>query len=110
MPETTYPPKGVSLTAPGLFDAGCGVSYTPYYADEARSQLAGLFLWHPCPVRWDQPGIPAVVPGTGPNARTDGAWGYENTADPAHITLHGSVLDPECGWHGFIRDGRWVPC
>ena len=48
--------------------------------------------------------------GVGPNAKTGQAWGYENADDPAAITLVGSVLDPECGWHGFIRNGRWEPC
>ena len=26
------------------------------------------------------------------------------------LTVEGSLIHPECGDHGFIRDGRWVPC
>ncbi|WPH57913.1 hypothetical protein SEA_RAYTHEFIREFLY_36 [Gordonia phage RayTheFireFly] len=107
MSETTYLPEGASPSGPGMHDAGHGVSYTPYYADEECTQLVGLWMWHPCPLTRERLGTDVSV---GPNARTGTAWGYENTADPERITLIGSVLDPECGWHGFVRDGRWVPC
>lgn len=31
--------------------------------------------------------------------------------DTEHLTIAGSLLCPMgCGAHGFIRDGRWVPC
>ncbi|AVI03662.1 hypothetical protein SEA_CONFIDENCE_31 [Gordonia phage Confidence] len=106
MSETEFLPEGATLAGPGMYDAGHGVSYTPYYDEHG---LVGLYMWHPCPLTRERLGVTDGA-GVGPNAKTGKAWGYENTEDPARITLIGSVLDPECGWHGFIRDGRWEPC
>lgn len=112
-PDAWHLRPGHSMTGPGAYDAGHGVSYTPYYADEQCAQITGLLMWHPCPARRRNLYLPEDddgIAGWGPNARTGPAWGYENVDDPEHITLIGSVLTPECGWHGFIRNGRWEPC
>lgn len=34
-------------------------------------------------------------------------WVVESL-DP--LTLSPSILDPDCGLHGYIRGGRWEPC
>jgi len=106
--EVRYLKPGHSMEGPGAYDAGHGVSYTPYYLDPERKTLGGLWMWHPsCPSRvTDDNGID----GWGPNATTGSAWGYVNEHDPEHITLVGSVLCNECGWHGFVRNGKWEPC
>lgn len=29
---------------------------------------------------------------------------------PSTLTLAPSILDRGCGWHGYLRNGRWEPC
>jgi hypothetical protein len=29
--------------------------------------------------------------------------------DMEHFTIEGSLLCPNCGFHGFITNGRWIP-
>jgi len=57
-------------------------------------------FWHLC----------KVVDGTGiicaPALRLDGGHRVV-TEDP--LTIDPSILCPDCGAHGFVRDGRWVP-
>ena len=102
---------GQSLAGPGAYDAGHGVSYTPFYLDAECKQLGGLYMWHPCPLTRERLQLEDDdMSGIGPNAATNREWGYTNEHDIEHVTLEGSVLDPECGWHGFIRNGKWEPC
>jgi hypothetical protein len=67
-----------------------------------EGQEKGLFFMCPCgckaegflPFRSDAPGRPA--------------WNWDgNRAAP---TLMPSVLQLNCGWHGWLRGGVWEPC
>lgn len=48
--------------------------------------------------------------GSSPGARWTVTAGDPQTG--AGLTLSPSVWHrvPSCGWHGWVRDGRWVPC
>lgn len=96
-------PHGATLTDGGQYDAGHGFRYTPYYRDETLAQLDGIWFWHPCSLdtfRGRQPGA---------NGRTDGKWEYTNTDDPKTLTIRASILC-DCGFHGFLTNGRWESC
>lgn len=109
--EEIYTPGGMQ-GGPGLYDAGHGVSYTPYYLDPEHTRIGGLWMWHPCPNRrrnmFCEDGDDGIK-GYGPITRTSLKWGYYNVETPERITLEGSVLC-DCGWHGWVREGRWEPC
>jgi len=67
----------------------------------------GLVESHPSPV--DGSGCEGSVTFDVPEA--EGISGPRWTLvslDPLHIEP--SVLCRRCGWHGFIRNGRWEPC
>lgn len=92
-----------AIDAGGKYDAGHGMRYTPYYRDEARTVLGGIWFWHLCgldTVRGPQPG---------PNGRTNEKWDYTNTDTPERLTIRASILC-DCGFHGYLTDGRWEPC
>lgn len=100
-------PEGSNLSDGGKYDGGEGFRYTPRYADAARTQILGIWFWHPC--RDEEPD--ARVPGTGagPNGRTNQKWGYSNIETPEQLTLEGSILCG-CGYHGFLENGKWRDC
>ena len=52
----------------------------------------------------------ALPLGSSPGARWTVTAGDPRTG--AGLTLSPSVWHrvPSCGWHGWVRDGRWVPC
>lgn len=90
-----------ALDAGGQYDAGHGMRYTPYWLDEARTQLGGIWFWHPCVAE------AAEFVGIGPNGRTDGQWTYTNTETPDKLTVRASILCISCQFHGFLTDGAW---
>lgn len=64
---------------------------------------AGLDYWHPC-----ADGRRAIgwIPFAGHPVDAGHSWTVEQ-GDP--ITISPSLLCRDCGHHGFIRGGRWVP-
>jgi hypothetical protein len=109
-------PEGATLL--GLHSDGTEVYYTKVYlhADTDTSgptgnqnvleQWIGIYEWHRCKdrdgaTRWDGGYVPFDVAG-----RTGTTWTV-NSYDP--LDLHPSILHPDCGFHGFIRQGKWVP-
>lgn len=93
--------EAAALNAGGQYDAGSGMRYTPYYLDKDRTQLGGIWFWHPCPTQ------PREFDGIGPNGRTDGQWTYTNTETPDRLTIRASILCVSCQFHGYLTDGRW---
>jgi hypothetical protein len=71
----------------------------PSIADDIAGKLAGIDYWHPCRTQND-------VPGYVPLGGKDG-WTLEKF-EP--LTLSPSLLCRACGHHGFIKEGRWIPC
>lgn len=35
---------------------------------------------------------------------------YWNVKSLNPLTLEPSIISPDCGCHGYITDGKWVPC
>lgn len=35
--------------------------------------------------------------------------GHQVTREAGTVSISPSILCPDCGTHGFVRDGRWVP-
>lgn len=95
-----------AIDAGGKYDAGHGMRYTPYYRDEARTVLGGIWFWHPCA---NEPYTREPGSGAGPNGRTNEIWDYTNTATPERLTIRASILC-DCGFHGFLTEGKWEPC
>lgn len=82
----------------GQYDAGEGFSYTPYYDDEARTQLTGIWFWHPC----------HPSSSSGPNGQANTTmWQFSSIETPATLTISPSILCLECQFHGYLTDGRW---
>lgn len=95
----------------GEHDAGSGFSYSLWYLDEEHTQPGGICEWHPCPVRDDRPEgagnfaiLPFDVPGT---EQWKVHWHLEQLLP---LTISPSILCRECGFHGFLRAGRWESC
>ena len=93
--DRTVPPsqwealKNVPITE---IDAEVGVYLGPSFVERTSAPT----LWHWCtglgaPDRW-------IAMSTG--------WHTVVSQEPWH--LEPSLLCPECGLHGFIRDGQWV--
>lgn len=85
---------------------GVGIRFMAWHEHER----AGITERHPTPdgtdggihfggVLFDLPGVAEAFPNS---AR----WTVESW-DP--LTLSPSLLCPQCGHHGWIRDGKWVP-
>lgn len=86
-------------------DLGHGVRYHAIYVlgdDGTRTQV-GIMVDHP---------------GKGPEGRCwcSCRWVRDSTGEPHHelvsldpLTISPSLGCPECGLHGFIRDGQWIP-
>ncbi|OZD74902.1 hypothetical protein CH273_25795 [Rhodococcus sp. 05-339-2] len=102
---SAYLPEGSTLDDGGKYDAGHGMHYTPYYRDEACTQLDGIWFWHPCANELATP----RGPHPGPNGRTNENWDYTNRHTPDRLTIRASILC-DCGFHGFLTNGRWEPC
>ncbi|KQU49235.1 hypothetical protein ASG84_26425 [Rhodococcus sp. Leaf278] len=102
---SAYLPEGSTLDDNGKYDAGHGMRYTPYYRDVALSQLDGIWFWHPCGHEIDIPRGPRP----GPNGRTNEKWDYTNTECPEKLTIRASIMC-DCGFHGYLTNGRWEPC
>jgi hypothetical protein len=86
-------------------DAGGGFSWCFYYADD-KDDPVGIFEWHDC--SGHQGDGPSSVPFDVPaNAHIENRhkWQVESL-DP--ITISPSILCNLCGFHGFLREGRWV--
>lgn len=85
----------------GWQDLGGGVSVCPY-TQGGVSGKAGLLERHDCTLGGEHVGMLPFDRGQqGPRWRVV-------SADP--LTLDGSVLCHNCGLHGHITAGRWVPC
>lgn len=84
-------------------DLGHGVQVAEY-AEPDHDGPAGLLWRHPCP---NDPRGPDSGGDTVPFAPPwrDG-WRLEQRE---LLTISPSVLCTACGFHGFIRNGRWVP-
>lgn len=69
------------------------------------SDVAGYLMR--CPGCGQESSLPL---GSSPGARWVVTAGDVHTG--AGLTLSPSVWHrvPSCGWHGWVRDGRWVPC
>jgi len=108
MSEVRYTYDHADITSGrGAFAAGNGFSYTPFYADEACTQMTGIWFWHPC----SMPHSGSL----GPNGQaTVGIWTFTNTDTPERLTIRASIqCGPPpmgCGFHGFLSDGRWENC
>lgn len=83
------------INEPGIVDLGHEV-YLRWYSDGRG------FIWHhPTCRAWSS--LKFDLMGTG-HVLTSGG------PDDPKITIQGSLLCPMgCGFHGFIRDGKWVP-
>jgi len=78
-------------TADDLEDIGGGITIQRRYLD---GKLAGVAWWHPgCGEDW----IPIDTP-----------LGWKLVTEHP-LTLSPSVRCRACGFHGWIRDGKWVP-
>lgn len=77
---------------------------TPGHVWPAEEDRAGLILWHPKPAG----GRCAVsVPWRQCGGQSRELWTLESM-EP--LTLSPSIVHRMCGAHGFISEGRWVPC
>jgi hypothetical protein len=98
-PEECMDPK-----APGVFDIGHGVLFE-YYEAYGRPELGriGIQFEHP-----DGKGgrCWGGVPFKDANPADPKGWVVESR-EP--LTLSPSILCLTCGFHGFIRGGKWVP-
>jgi len=84
-------------------DAGLGFRYV--FTSYQDHEKVGIIEWHPgCTdeggsVLFDLPIIREHFP-------ERPRWTVERW-EP--LTLSPSILCKVCGWHGWLRDGRWVP-
>jgi hypothetical protein len=95
------PEGAISL---GLHSNGTEVFYTKQVLDDGT--WVGIWEWHRCPdrdgvTRCDGGYVPFDVP-----ERAGTAWTV-NSLEP--LDLSPSILHPGCGFHGFVKQGRWVP-
>jgi hypothetical protein len=68
--------------------------------DPSTGQVSALWVSHVCSKHSGE-GDASYIPLRGPNP-----WTLEKL-DP--ITISPSLLRTDCGDHGFIREGKWVP-
>ena len=66
--------------------------------DDGETGGHGLAVEHRCKVIED---VQLVVAPRLPHHEVAGTW--------PDVTVHPSVLCPDCQLHGYVRDGRWVP-
>lgn len=116
MSENQYFDVGADpMAGKGKFDAGGGFSYSPFYLDEAHTNMSGIWEWHNCPAfreKFDRAKEQGVFgPGDEykdmPGSATVGKWRFTNTDDPERLTIEPSIMCRSCGFHGFLRNGRW---
>lgn len=74
--------------------------------DRAAGTVIGLAMWHRTEGGWCTAGLYfANTPR--PDGRTENSRGHTlEQLDPLHVE---ASLLCDCGHHGFIRDGRWIP-
>jgi hypothetical protein len=85
-------------------DLGGGTWYTKRLRD---GEWIGIHEWHQCrPDDWGAGAIAFDVPHNS-GVRREQVWQVEQW-EP--LTLSPSLACQMCGHHGWIRDGRWVPC
>lgn len=99
-------------------DIGCGHTITVRFSPLNHVDLTGdeRVAWtteHPVGLMEDHGcGIAGWIPFANAdepfNASRHG-WTVEDW-EPATFTLSPSLLCRHCGAHGYIRQGRWVPC
>lgn len=89
----------------GTVDIGNGVHYSKVTISDGT--WVGVHVWHRCKdhdgvERWDAGYVAFDVA-----SRTREPKWQVHSYDPLDISP--SVLQPDCGFHGFIRQGKWVP-
>lgn len=87
-------------------DLGHGVTYSKTGRMGTEAWTGIMIQHHDCPVLGDHcfAGLQFDVPEN--EDMKEAKWTVRQW-DP--LTLHPSIHRVECGLHGFIRDGRWVP-
>lgn len=105
----SYFPEGSTNQDGGKHDAGHGMRYTPRYADEARTIFDGITFWHPC-VQDRHPDFEKWSNGrTGVSSEPNSGWTHTNTDTPERLTITPSIQCVNCGFHGFLTEGKWQP-
>lgn len=79
----------------------------PQYAHLPDVDKYCLLLGHQCKDRWTPNGCTLDGPVSREIDAGRAGWQVESW-EP--LTLSPSLLCRSCGLHGFIREGRWVPC
>ncbi len=91
----------MNMTAPEEFDLDIGHDH--YLAYQYRDgQPVGALVWHPHHGRIVAGGVHWVDVGAGP------VWDAQHVGEP-NITISPSIHCMDCGDHGFVREGKWVP-
>lgn len=98
---------GEPLTILGL-DLGEGVFFQPTTAAWADGRCVGGIVWHTLESGVICGGAITFEHGPNENEREQ-ARPMWNVVSLDPLTLTPSVLDQQCGLHGFIADGRWLP-
>lgn len=75
----------------------------PQYEGVPDIEWAGLTLLHKHGDEWHRDSVTFDLPGTQSRGRP--LW---QVVSWEPLTLSPSILNRVCGWHGFIRDGKWV--
>jgi len=94
-------------------DAPAGVVLNTPEADAYGTHLAGFIVAH------DRPGFDVRCEGfVHVDGKAGNQWAMTGSLDGGDLTLSPSILcvlgsgtgsDERCGFHGFVRDGKWVP-
>lgn len=113
--EQWYDEDGSPMAGRGKYDAGGGFTYSPFYADEAHTVMTGIWEWHNCAEgrrMFDRARANGLFEPDEqfldrPGSATTDKWRFENTDDPEHLTVDPSIQCGMCGFHGFLRNGRW---
>lgn len=88
------------------YDLGYGITYSKTSRLGTDGAWTGIMIQHhDCPVLGDCfAGLQFDIPEN--EDMIEAKWRVRKW-DP--LTLHPSIHRVECGLHGFIREGRWVP-